>query len=365
MKISNLIQSIDSIKDPRRILFGNIRHSLVTILVIGLITYICSGKDFVDMETLGNSKKKWLSGFLDMPNSVPDSDTFRRVFERVSPDELHVALNNWVLHQRQIACGVGNIAIDGKTIRGSSTDYRSAYHIVSAWAGEQSITLGQVVVDEKSNEITAIPQLLDMLEIEGSVVTIDAMGCQRDIAAKIIEAKADYCLALKANQKSLHKEAIRIFTDIDNGNSEICLDSYQTQTSLGSKIEKRTIAVASANLLKGYEKFANFQTIVRVRHTLIDKGQEVLTDRYFITSLPPSARRLGRIIKSHWSIESVLHWCLDVVFEEDYSKTKKDNSPLNANILRKTALSLLLPQKKGRVSLQKMMFRAAMESEYL
>ena len=366
MKISSLIQSIGGVQDPRRVMFGNIRHSLEAILVIGLITYICGGKDFADMETLGKSKQMWLLGFLNMPSGVPDSDTFRRVFERINPDELSRALNDWVLLSRQInAADIRNIAIDGKTARGSSTDYRKAYHIVSAWASEHGISLGQVVVDEKSNEITAIPQLLDILDIEGSVVTIDAMGCQRAIAAKIVEGKADYCIALKANQKNLYKEAVRIFKDIEDGNTEICLDHHQTQASRGSITEIRSIAVASAGLIKGHKKFANFQTVVRVRLTIINKGQETTTQRYFITSLPPNARRLSLIIKGHWSIEGVLHWYLDVSFEEDYSKAKKDNSPLNANVLRKIALSLLLPKKQGRVSLQKMMFRAAMENEYL
>ena len=230
---------------------------------------------------------------------------------------------------------------------------------------EHGISLGQVVVDEKSNEITAIPELIEMLDVEGAVVTIDAMGCQRAIAAKIIEGKGDYCIALKGNQKNLHKEAIQIFKDIDSGNTEICLDHHQTKTTRGSITEIRSIAVASASLIKGHEKFANFQTIVRVRLTIIDKGHETTAKRYFITSLPPNARRISHIVKSHWSIEGVLHWYLDVVFEEDYSKAKKDNSPLNANALRKIALSLLLPKKQGRVSLQKMMFRAAMENEYL
>jgi hypothetical protein len=198
MKISNLLQSTQEVNDPRR-QYGNLRHVLVNVLVIGLITIICGGKDFEDMGELGKTKQKWLSGFLHMPWGAPCEDTFRRVFERINPDELSKCLNGWLLSERGYP-QIKTVSLDGKTVRGScNCVYRDARHIVSAWASEYSITLGQVTVDEKSNEITAIPLLLDVLDIKGAVVTIDAMGCQKDIAAKIYSKEAHYLFTLKAN----------------------------------------------------------------------------------------------------------------------------------------------------------------------
>jgi predicted transposase YbfD/YdcC len=303
---------------------------------------------------------------LGLPDGIPDSDTFRRVFERIKPEELSKCLNDWVLLEKEKK-SAKQVSIDGKTMRGSGNDSHGAYHVVSAWADDHGIVLGQYTVDEKSNEITAIPELLRMLDIEGSVVTIDAMGCQKDIAELIIDSGADYCLALKGNQKNLHKSVKQLFDDMDSGKADYRLDMYCDNTTSGSRNDKRVVEVISASFLDDKErvKFVGINTIVRVIHTSIDKGYETTTVRYFITSLEPNARRLAFIIRKHWSIESKLHWYLDVVFLEDNAKAKKDNSPKNLNILRKTALSLLLPLKQNRTSLQKMMFRAALESDYL
>jgi len=365
MKISKLIQNTERVSDPRRI-YGNLRHKLVDILVIGLLSFLCGGKDFADMEVYGKARIEWLKGFLELPNGIPDSDTFRRVFERINPKELSKCLNNWIMHERQ-ATALKTVSIDGKTIRGSGNDYHEPYQVVSAWASEHGITLGQVTVDEGSNEITAIPQLLDIIDVKGAVVTIDAMGSQKTIAAKIIELEADYLLALKANHKNLLKQVKELFASIDTGHAEPLLDTFTENKSGHGRFETRIIDVISADLISSKSSWKGLESIVRVKYISIcaKSGNETLTIRYFLSSLPANARRLRSIIKSHWSIESVLHWTLDVIFEEDKSKSKKDNSPLNLNILRKTALSILLPKKQGRISLQKMMFRAALEEEYL
>ena len=365
MKIAKLKQSAKGVCDPRRI-YGNVRHVLSDIIVIGLISMLCGGKDFSDMEVLGKAKEKWLRGFLELVNGIPDSDTFRRVFEKINPDELSKCLTDWIMSEREIIAAK-SISLDGKTMRGSGDDSHSAYHVVSAWASEHGITLGQVSVDEKSNEITAIPQLLDIIDVKGAVVTIDAMGCQKKIAELIISHEADYLFALKANHKNLYKEAKGLFDSIDAGNIDICLDIYEHESHNHGRIEKRIVDVISAELVKGKNDWQNLQSIVRVRYTSIctKSGRETSQTRYFLTSLLPSARRLSAVIKNHWSIENNLHWVLDVIFEEDSSKAKKDNSPLNLNVLRKVALSILLPIKHGRMSLKKMMFRAALEQHFL
>jgi predicted transposase YbfD/YdcC len=363
--MEQLKQYAQGISDPRRI-YGNVRHLLIDILVIGLISMLCGGKDFTDMEVFGKAKENWLRRFLDLPNGIPDSDTFRRVFERLNPNELSKCLNSWIMSERE-AIAVKTVSLDGKTIRGSGNDSHSAYHVVSAWAGEHGITLGQVFIEEKSNEITAVPQLLDLIDIKGAIVTIDAMGCQKNIAALIISKEADYLFTLKGNHKNLHKQVKGLFESIDSGVADICLDVCEQDINNHGRIEKRIVDVISADLISIRSDWHNLQSIVRIRYTSIctKSGRETSQTRYFITSLPPSARRLSAVIKSHWSIENNLHWTLDVIFEEDKSKAKKDNSPLNLNILRKIALSIILPLKKGRMSLKKMMFRAALELDYL
>jgi predicted transposase YbfD/YdcC len=359
MKVENLKKSMDGMRDPRRD-YGNVRHMFVTIVVIGLLTFLCGGKDYEDMEELGKTKYRWLSGFLEFPNGVPDSDTFRRVFERIDSNQLAACLNTWLEVERE-----NIVAIDGKAIRGSGSASKKALHVVSAWASERGITLGQVAVDEKSNEISAIPELLEVIDIQGSVVTIDAMGCQTAIAETIRNKGADYLLALKSNHKKFYGEAMKAFEAVDAGNTGLVLDAYTEAGDGHGRMEMSTITIISADAVKGYEKWHDIKTIIRCRHEVVKDGVKTEFDRYFISSLPANARRISVIIRKHWSIENNLHWVLDVVFYEDASRAKKDNSPLNLNILRKTALSLLSGVKKVRESYKKMMFRAAMSDEFL
>ncbi len=362
MDITNLRESVAAVmEDPRRG-YGNLRHMFETIVVIGLLTFLCGGKDYPDMEALGVSKYVWLSGFLEFPNGVPDSDTFRRVFERIDCNELLNCMNKWLDFERD---KVKTVAIDGKTIRGSVSANHRAIHVVSAWASECGITLGQVAVDEKSNEITAIPELLAVLDIQGSVVTIDAMGCQTAIAEAIISKDADYLLALKSNHKTFYKETIKAFDRINAGNMDSALDTYHEYNDNHGRMEKRTVTVISTEGIKGSEKWKGINTIIRCTYASVKGGEESKYDRYFISSLPANARRIANTIRKHWSIENQLHWVLDVVFEEDASKAKKNNSPQNLNILRKIALTMLSRIKNGRESYKKMMFRAAMDSDFL
>ena len=192
MGIKKLQESVKEVKDPRR-QWGNLRHKLEDILIIGLCSVICQGEDYEDMELFGIERKEWLKGFLELPNGIPDSDTFRRVFERIDPQELSNWLNNWLETERK--AGGRLVSVDGKTIRGSGNNEHKAYHVVSAWVGEQGITLGELQVGEKTNEITQVPELLDLLDIKGDIVTADAMSCQKEIAVKIKEKGTDYILS--------------------------------------------------------------------------------------------------------------------------------------------------------------------------
>ena len=353
---------MEQVRDPRR-LWGNIRHKLVDIVVIGLLTIMSNGKIFEDMEEFGKSRTEWLRGFLELPNGIPDKDTFRRVFERLDPAELLKYLNQWLETERRVG---DVINIDGKTICGSADDNHRAYHVVSAWVAERQFTLGQVKTAEKSNEITAIPELLDMIDIEGSTVTIDAGGCHKNIAAKITEKCADYVLALKGNQSNLH-EAVKLYFD-DGLYSETFVPS--TEKDHG-RIEKREYFL-SANIngdwLPHRSEWANLQAIGAVRSTIetVKTGEVHTETRYYITSLT-DVKALAHAIRSHWSVESQLHWYLDVTFREDDCRARKDNSPLNLNVLRKVALPILRSADFGRKrqSIASKMFLCSLDNRFL
>ena len=355
MKIEKLIETVSEISDPRRS-YGNLRHKLADILIIGLCTILCKGEDFTDMEDFGNEREEWLKTILELPNGIPDSDTFRRVFERINPAELSSALYDWLGMERKKR---GVIAIDGKTICGSSNAKHKAYHVVSAFAAENQITLGEITVDEKSNEITAIPQLLDLVDVSGSVVTIDAMGCQSDIAKKIIENKADYCLALKGNQSNLHDDVKLYFENLP------AEQTVFTKEKGHGRIEKREYFLETdIDWLPQRANWAGLNAIGAVKSTVFEKGETRVETRYFITSMN-DVNPFAYAVRKHWAIENQLHWQLDVTFGEDSSRARNDNSPLNLNVLRKTALALLKEVDWGRIGLKKKMFIAALNPDKL
>lgn len=242
MNIKALKDGVKEITDPRRS-WGNLRHRLEDILIIGLCSVICQGEDFEDMELFGTERKEWLGKFLELPNGIPSSDTFRRVFERVDPQELSKWLNNWLEAERK--SGERLVSVDGKTICGSGSREHKAYHVVSAWVGEQGITLGELQVGEKTNEITQVPELLDLLDIKGDIVTADAMSCQKEIAAKIKEKKADYILALKGNQPTMEQEVKEYFNDLAQNQDEKEKTANWTSPleKEHGRIEKRTVTI--------------------------------------------------------------------------------------------------------------------------
>lgn len=350
-----MIEATKEVSDPRRS-YGNLRHSLADILVIGLCTILCKGEDFTDMEDFGNEREEWLRTFLELPNGIPDSDTFRRVFEKVNPTELSNALYSWLGVERRKRSVV---AIDGKTICGSGNEGHKAYHVVSAFVSENQITLGEIAVAEKSNEITAIPELLNLIDVRGAVVTIDAMGCQSDIAHKIAENQADYCLALKGNQTSLHED-VKLYFD------NLPVEQHATTKEKGhGRIEKREYLLETEiDWLLQKAQWANLKAIGAVKSTVIEKEETRTETRYFITSLN-DVSRFADAVRRHWAIENQLHWQLDVNFGEDASRARKDHSPLNLNVLRKTALALLKEVDWGRIGLKKKMFIAALNPDKL
>lgn len=351
MNIQRLVEQLSKVTDNRR-QWGHLRHKLVDILAVGFLTIVCNGEDFTDMEHFGIDRRPWLETFLELPNGIPDSDTFRRVFERVNPEDLANCLRDWLdIHSEKRDV----VSVDGKTIRGSKSSGHKAYHVVSAFVSENRITLGEIKTDEKSNEITAVPELLEMLELEDAIVTVDAMGCQTKIAAKITEKQADYVIGLKGNQSTLRDDVELYFRNF----LDECSRSRTIEKGHGRIEEREYFLQTEIDWLEQRPYWANLNGIGAVRSTVEEKGETRTETRFFITSLT-EVKEFARAVREHWCIENQLHWCLDVVFREDVSRARKDNSPLNLNIMRKTALPLLKAADFGRVGLRKKMFRAAL-----
>ena len=356
MEMEKLKGCLEKVEDPRRTDRGNIRHRLEDILIIGLCTLICNGEDFVDMEMFGRQREGWLRTFLSLPNGIPDSDTFRRVFERIAPEALSECLYDWLGCHREEG---SVIAVDGKTIRGSRSESHKAYHVVSAFVAENQMVLGELVTEERSNEITAVPELLASLNIEGSIVTADAMSCQKKIVEQIRAGGAEYVVGLKGNQSDLLDDVSLYF---ENFSGE--LPQLVTRLKDHGRIEKRGYRLLTdLTWLPGAEGWKDLRAVGMATATVTRDGKNTVDTRYFLTSLT-DLEKFAYAVRSHWSVENQLHWCLDVIFHEDLARARKDLSPLNLNVLRKVALTLCRNTDLGkRVSLQKKRFRASLDPE--
>jgi len=358
MEKRELKAQISRMEDPRRTDRGNIRHKQEDIIMIGLSTLICGGEDFPDMEGFGKEREEWLGTFPELPNGIPDSDTFQRVFERINPEALSECPYDWQgCHWAEDSV----IAIDGKTIRGSGTESHKAYHAVSAFVAENQLVLGELVTAEKSNEITAVPELLSLLNIENSVVTADAMNCQKEIVKKIVEGKADYVIGLKGSQPGL-LEDVSLYFEHYSGE----LPCYVTRMKDHGRIERREYRLlADLSWLPQREDRAGLLAVGMAAAT-VTKGEKTVVDtRYFPSSIT-DVERFAYAVRKHWAIENQLHWCLDVIFDEDSSRARKDMSPLNLNVLRKVALALCKNADfSRRVSIQKKRFIATLNPKKL
>jgi predicted transposase YbfD/YdcC len=344
-------------------------HPLINVLVIALCAAVCGADTWVDVELFGESKQRWFAQFLDLTNGIPSHDTFGRVFALLDAEQFQRCFINWV----QAVCEVLQdqvVAFDGKTLRRSHnrTIGKDAIHMVSAWATQSQLVLGQTKVDDKSNEITAIPALLDLLELSGCIVTIDAIGCQKEIAQKIVDQGADYVLALKANQGTLHADAVTLFEDARAIGFADC-EYHKTVDKGHGRIEIRECWTTAhpqylAALYKP-EQWAGLQTVMMVcAERRIGEKRETET-RYYISSSTGSAEQHLSAVRHHWHIENRLHWILDVTFREDDSRIRTGHAPQNMAVLRHMALNLLKQEQSTKRSIRGKRLKAGWDEDYL
>jgi predicted transposase YbfD/YdcC len=360
MRVLEELKSVYShLEDPR--IERHKKHPLLTVLFIVLCSALAGIDDWVGMEDYCEANIDFFSKHFDLTNGVPSHDTIGRVMSRIDISSFQKSFVNFTqLLSKQMK---GVIAIDGKTARGSNDlqNTKKALHVVSAWSSANNLVLGQVSTDEKSNEITAIPKLLEMLDLQGQIVTIDAMGCQRDIAKKIIEKEGDYILALKGNQGKLHEDIQFLFDSFE------CKDwkNFKGQKVEASdkghgRIETRRVwATEDLGRLLEDHNWPGLRCAIMVESERELKGRKSYEKRLYISSLEADAEKVGRSIRSHWNIENQLHWVLDVTFNEDKSQISKDNAPEAMNIVRKWALNLI-NKTKGKLSIRRMQNRMKM-----
>jgi predicted transposase YbfD/YdcC len=317
-------------------------HKLLDILGIALCAVLSGANNFVAIEQFGIAKLDWLKTFLDLPNGIPSHDTIGRVFSLLDPDVFARCFGNWTASICP-SLNLKTISIDGKTSRGSGSKDDKPLHLVSAWANEARLSLGQVAVEDKSNEITAIPKLLEILDLKGAIVTIDAIGTQKNIAAKIVEKEADYVLPVKENHPHLFEDLKKMFDRfVDSDMSAFAHDVFSKENKGHGRTEIRTVWVfTDIHELRDWQSWKDLRTIIVVIRECWQQGKASIEVSYYISSSKESAAAFYRFIRDHWGIENRCHWVLDVCFREDDSRVRDGHSPENLSCLRRMAMAIL------------------------
>lgn len=355
-----------SITDPR--IERSKAHRLIDIVMVAICAVIAGSDTWVDIEDFGHDREDWLRTFLELPNGIPSHDTFGRVFSLIDPKQFQACFAKWM---RSVVTVTGGsvVAIDGKTNRRTFGKLTKALHLVSAFAAANGVSLGQVATDQKSNEITAIPELLQLLDIRGCLITTDAMGCQSDIAADIVSKGGDYLLAVKGNQGLLYRDVKALFVD-EGVERDI---NVSTNTGHG-RVDQRTCEVMGGPdviaKLRHKNNWVGLNTIVKVttERTVTSTGeiQENTESRYYICSLKePSVERMQEAVRAHWSVENNLHWTIDMAFREDESRIRTDHAPANMATLRHIALNVVRQDKERKIGVKASRLKAARSTAYL
>lgn len=360
--IVSLITILEEVPDPR--VTATVEHDLVDILTIALCTILCGGESFYDMEEFGEVRLEWLKTFLRLRNGPPRHDTYNRVFQALDPRQFADCLTRWTQGVRA-ALGGEVVALDGKAVRRALNEGEDARVIVSAWATQSGLLLGQRKVRDKSNEITVVPELLRGLELAGCIVTADALHCQKEIAREIMEADADYVLALKGNQGTAFQE-VKSFLDEAIQREEKHLVSHETVDKEHGRLEVRRYWQSEhLDWFAGRKEWEGLGSVgvVEARRTL--KGRESVERRYYLSSLKADAARFALAVRGHWSVENSLHWVLDVVFGEDQSRARSGHAAENLAATRRMAINLLRRDKTCKRSIKGKLMRAAIDPDYL
>lgn len=368
---SSLLEGIEThfaeVRDPRQ--HGKIDHPLINILFITICGVLCGADDWVAIATFGQVQQRWLAKYLDLENGIPSHDTLGRTFAMINGQEFQQGFLNWMSNVSQLIEGV--VAVDGKKLRRSHDKGigKEAIHMVSAWGVANGLVLGQRKVDEKSNEITAIPQLLEALDLKDCIVTIDAMGCQRDIAQQIVEQDGDYLLSLKGNQGQLHEDVAEMFDYFEEiAFQEIDHDYHKTVNKGHGRLEVRECWVfepaAWSDYFRTLDNWAGLQTVAMIRSQRQEDEKVTTETRYFITSLAAQAQKILFAARNHWGIENGLHWVLDIAFNEDQSRVRQGHAAENLAVIRHLVLNLLSQERSLKVGKKNKRLRCAWDVDY-
>jgi predicted transposase YbfD/YdcC len=366
---NSITEHFSELEDPR--IERCKEHDLMNMLTIAICAVIGGADSWVDIEMFGNAKRAWFETFLSLPHGIPSHDTFGRVFGRLDAEQFQRCFLNWVQAVNEVTEGQV-VAVDGKQMRGTQEKAlgKQAINMVSAWACENHLVLGQRPVEEAGSEITTIPEFLKLLELSGCIVTVDALGCQVEVAQAILDRQADYVLAVKGNQGTLYEDIEDLFKGAEEVQyREVACDHARTVNKGHGRIEIRECwAIDDPSFLDYIRRKDDWPALHSIAKVVCERrtaSETTVKTRYYITSLPPNAALLLDAVRSHWQIENSLHWVLDIAFNEDHSRIRKDNAPANFAVLHHIALNLLKQERSLKVGVKAKRLRAGWDENYL